>query len=690
MSDNSILVKRISILFFSILLLPFSSFGQADDQLLQVATEMYKFGDKRDALDVFKQAIELNPSNAKAHYMAGKAIIETINKEESLSYFKKAYELNDDVADDILYCIGSAYHYGYKINEAIEYFNKYLNYVPISNYSQSEKMAEVAKTERKIYECGVAKSILKRPVKVEIKNLGEIINSVDEDYAPVLSLDMNTMYFTSRRKGGTGADKDNDNEFFEDIYVSTKTDGVWGAPANLGTTVNTVLHESAIGLSADESQLYIYVDNDKHKGDIFVSKKSKAGTWSVPTPLDKTINSPSIENAITITADGKTMYFTSNRPGGKGGMDIYTSTLDKSNKWTAPINLGDTINTEYDDEAPFIAADGITLFFSSKGHEGMGGFDIFKSQKDTTNNKWSIPLNLQYPINSTDDDIYFSISSDGKQGFFSSVKPSGMGDVDIYAIVLDEALFKELASADSVTKKKLATITANPNKDADDDEVKEKVKQPVINPFKINIKVVSKVDKKPLDATIEIRTENGEGEKINDNVVNGNFDYQFLNTTEKRRYIVTIQKEGYLFKSTHIWINPNSKNGEGLTYTFELDPIQVGAKGVMRNIIFEIDKFTLSEKSNLELNKLLGLLKGNTSMNIEIVGHTDNTGNPAYNKTLSKQRAEAVKAWLIKRNIAASRLQTKGFGEEMPLASNDDEEEGRELNRRTEFVIIKK
>jgi outer membrane protein OmpA-like peptidoglycan-associated protein len=676
-----------------------SLYAQADEQLYQVANEMYRFGDKRDALDVFIQAIQANPNNAKANYMAGKANIETVNKEEAIDYFLKAYELDNDIADDILYMIAYSYHLGYKLDNAIDYYNQYLKSVPLSSYSESQKISEINKTERRIYECSVAKSMLSRPLKTTIENLGDQINSVDEDYAPVVSGDQSLMFFTSRRKGSTGNNKDNDNEFYEDIYSSSQKDGIWEAPKNLGVPVNTDLHESAIGISADNKKLFLYIDNNQHKGDIFVSEIGKDGKWQAPKPLDKTINTEYIENAITFTQDGKTMYFSSDRPGGKGGMDIYKSILDKDNKWSKPINLGDTINTEHDDEAPFLSADGVTLYFSSRGHEGMGGFDIFTSTLDTVSNTWSLPRNMQYPINSTDDDIYFSITADNKYGYFSSVKPDGIGDVDIFKITIGETLLSEINSADSLTKKKIAKIDPKDSESAINESKsmaesgliisKKSKKENAILPAQLQVFIVDKKTKKPLDAQIEIREESGNGELIKGEAKSGKYSYVFGNK-ERVRYIITVEKQGYLFKSTNAWIAEPSSEKQLLSFTFELDDIQVGAKGIMRNIFFEYDKFTLSEKSNPELNKLYDMLKSNASMKVEIDGHTDNTGNHLYNKSLSEKRAEAVVNWLVKKGIASSRFVTKGYGEDRPLASNDDEEEGRELNRRTEFVIIKK
>lgn len=692
MSNRSTILR---ILFFLVgVIAPIIQiYAQADEQLLQVATEMYQFGDKRDALDVFKQAIEKNPLNAKAHYMAGKVIIETIDKEQSLSYFLQAYKLDSEIASDILYMIAHAYHLGYKLELAKEYYNKYLKNIPMASISEDAKISEINKTERKIYECNVAKIMTNSPLKLVITDLGPTVNSPEEDYAPIVSLDQSTMYFTSRRKGSTGDKKDNDNEYFEDIYVCYSKDGKWSAPKNMGIQVNSDLHEAGIGLSPDGKKLFIYKDNDKHKGDIFVSTQNKDGVWSSPSIMDHIINTEYIENSITFTPDGKTLYFSSDRPGGKGGMDIYTSVLDKHGHWSTPSNAGDVINTEYDDEAPFIAGDARTLYFASKGHVGMGGFDIFKSILDTNTKLWSEPMNLHYPINSTDDDIYFATTNDEISGYFSSVKGNGVGDVDIFKMSLD-GFMTQLASADSLTKKKIAQL------DKDDDtpiaqstppkpgqDISNKATNKAKRNTMLHLTILDKKTKKPLEAKIEITSESRKGDIVHNTAKNGSFDYTFQNI-ERTRYIVTVEKSGYLFKSQIIYIPEPSEDNLPMNLKFELDDIQVGAKCIMRNISFDNDKFTLSSKSNSELTKLLGLMTDNPTLQIEIDGHTDNLGNAIHNKTLSKQRAESVIEWLVKNGINKNRFIAKGFGAERPLASNDDEEEGRELNRRTEFIIV--
>lgn len=682
--------------FFGCVATPFSqTFAQAEEQLLQVAMEMYQFGDKRDALEVFKQAIEKNPLNAKAQYMAGKVIIETIDKEQSLKYFLQAYKLDSEIASDILFMIAHAYHLGYKLDLAKEYYSKYLKNIPMAPISEDAKILEINKTERKIYECNVAKIMTNSPLKVVISNLGVTVNSPEEDYAPIVSLDQSTMYFTSRRKGSTGDKKDNDNEYFEDIYVCYNKDGKWSEPKNMGIQVNSNLHEAGIGLSPDGKKLFIYKDNDKHKGDIFVSTENKEGVWSSPSIMDHIINTEYIENAITFTPDGKTLYFSSDRPGGKGGMDIYTSVLDKHGNWSPPSNVGNIINTEYDDEAPFIAADARTLYFASKGHVGMGGFDNFKSQLDTNTKLWSDPVNLHYPINSTDDDIYFATTNDEKYAYFSSVKGNGVGDVDIFKMSL-ENFMSQLASADSMTKKKIAQLDNDEdspiaqNKPTESGQnILNKANTKVKANTLLHVNILDKKTKKPLEGKIEITTESGKGDIVHNTAKNGSFDYTFQNI-ERTRYIVTVEKLGYLFKSQIIYIPEPSVDNTPMNLKFELDDIQVGAKCIMRNISFDNDKFTISYKSNSELNKLLGLMTENPTLKIEIDGHTDNSGNPIHNKTLSQKRAESVIEWLAKKGINKNRFIAKGFGADKPLASNDDEEEGRELNRRTEFVILQK
>jgi outer membrane protein OmpA-like peptidoglycan-associated protein len=685
--------KKTALLILLVLMLfrAGSVFGQADEHLVQIADEMYGFGDVLDALDVYKQALEQNPNNLRANFMAGRCYIETIHKEKSLPYFLKAYELDPSVSPKILYLIGRAYHLGDKFDQAIEYYGKYkaaLDNIP----DLKDKKKEAFESDRRINECENGKLLVADSLdNIRIENLGSVINSPNPDYGPILSPDEKTLYFTSRRKGSTGGNKDKDNEFFEDIFVTRNVNGQWTTPENIGDPVNTVLHESGIGISKGGNELFIYVDNDQFKGDIFSSTLDK-GKWSAPKPLSILINTDFIENSITVSNDGKLMFFSSDKPGGIGGKDIYMSKMKKNGEWEAPVNLGYDVNTEFDEEGPFITTDGKTLYFSSKGHKGMGGYDLFKSVLDPKTSKWSAPENLGYPINSTDDDIYFVLSADAKYGYYASVKHDSYGHLDLYRIKMPDEQSQDpksrtLAKAkpkDEPKQEPKEEPKQEPKPEPKPEPVKEIVKQPV----ELNIQVMKNGTSEPIDARIEI-TEKSTGKKIwEGNAVNGGTTIPFSNSASAQ-YQISAEASGFVFKNLPVNIPAMSDQKQVLSKTLYLEAATVGVRTIMRNIYFDFNQATLKKESEPELTKLLNMLKSNPAMTIEIDGHTDAVGSAGYNKDLSQKRAESVVKWLINKGVESSRVSAKGFGEEMPLASNDDEEEGREINRRTEFVILK-
>ncbi|MDB5255682.1 MAG: peptidoglycan-associated lipoprotein [Chitinophagaceae bacterium] len=682
-------IQNIRLLYFFFMLSIFtgavtqSSYAQelpADQQLVLVADEMYNFGDVKDALEVYVQALEMNPKNERANFMAGKAYLTTTQKDLALKYLLKSYELNPNVADNILLLIGTAYHLNYEFDNAISYYNQYrtkiiMNVEGTKPFGEQDNSSEEKKIERKIYECENGKVYIKKPLDIELFNLGEGVNSEFKDYGPILNTDRSKVYFTSRRKGSTGGNKDNDNEFFEDVYRSDKTGNVWGTAVNLGYPVNSDLHESCIGISSDEQELFLYIDNDKYKGDIFYCKKDNKGNWGLPKSLSKQINTPDfIENSMSLTPDGKTLFFSSNKAGGFGGQDIYVSKKDPKGEWGIPVNLGSYLNTEYDDESPFLDKDGKTLYFSSKGHRGMGGFDIYKSHYDSTTQIWSKPENLLYPINSTEDDTYFILSSDGIYGYFSSNKNIGLGDADIYRFKMPDQNIKDpVFKVDSVTFTLIDRDSLNKN----------------ANEYTFHINVTDKETGQTIEA--EVQVIDTEDDKLLDQSVStkGFYDKKLTFTT-KTKLVVSIKKEGYIFQDISIKIDPESKQNRTVTRTITMEKPVVGSKYVLRNLYYDFDKADLRKESHTELNNLLRLLQDSPNMKIEIGSHTDDLGSKEYNYSLSQRRAQSVVNWLSEKGISASRLIPKGYGEDEPLVSNDDEKEGRELNRRTEIKILSK
>jgi hypothetical protein len=332
------------------------------------------------------------------------------------------------------YYLAKAYHLNYEFDKAIAMYEKYK-----TELGTGKKVAdEIAEVDHDIETCNFGKELIKTPKAVIIENLGENINSKYPDYSPVISLDEKTIMFTSRRAGGTSDTTDVDGRYFEDIYTSTYSDDneMWKEAVSIGPNINTVDHEAVVNLSADGHKLLIYKD-DGGNGNIYVSTLN-GEEWGIPEYIERPINSSSWESHACYTSDNRILYFVSDRPGGYGGRDIYKCLKLPNGDWGPAENLGNVINTKYDEDAVFIHPDGKQIFFSSKGHNSMGGFDIFTSIINGENGYWSIPENYGYPINTPDDDIFLVTSADGRHAYFSSDKEGGFGDKDIYIIKYPE------------------------------------------------------------------------------------------------------------------------------------------------------------------------------------------------------------------------------------------------------------
>ena len=716
--------------FFALLLVFFSFLTtitkaqSVDENLVKLADEMYGFGDKKDALGVYLQAIEMNPDNLMANYMAGKCYLETIQKELSVTYLEKAYQINPNVSADILFMIANGYQLGAKFENAINFYKKYKESLTEAKATKinSTVKDEIIRTDRKIYECMNGATYYSNKIDYKIDNIKDVINSEYPDYAPAVTADNQLIIFTSRRSGGVGKNKDVDNEYFEDIWYSKKVNGEWTSPKNMGKPINSETHDASIGISPDGKELFLYKPDNG--GDIYVSKLQTNGQWSAPVGLGKFVNSRSKEPSVGISYDGKTLYFSSDRPGGFGGLDLYKAELDKDGNWTKPVNLGSTINTEYDDDSPFIDLDGKTLYFSSRGHKGMGGFDIYKSVYDPQKRIWSQPENMGYPVNSPDDDIYFVITGDGKTGYFASAKGDGYGDKDIYVIHLEpenlpkkdtiqpkpveakkDTVAKTIVKKDTVAtpsaaKKEVATV-ATPKPSPTPTEPKTTAKKetpapPVVVPkpqettFPTIFKgsVTDYYSNLPVDAKIVINDLKGNVVSVLDVSENGEF-YTEISQNKPAKYSVTVTKQGYIYINLLVNIPANAKVQKTVVKDFNLRKVSVGESFILRNIYYDFDKAVIKKQSFAYLDKLVAWMKSHPDIHLEIGGHTDNLGMPSYNKVLSQRRVDAVMLYLTAKGIDGNRLIAIGYGEDRPLASNDDESDGREINRRTEFKILK-
>ena len=665
------------------LMVPAMLHAQADVDLVAEGDAAYNIGGKLLALETYELALKSNPNNVRANFMAGKCILETIDKGRASQYLLKAYELDPKVSNDIVYMIAESYHLGFKFDEAIDYYQKYRQTLlgDPSKKTLTSTKNELAKIEKRVRECENAKKFTADPNRYQSSNVGDGINTVYPEYGVAVNKDETIMVFTSRREGATGVGNvDKDLQYFEDIYISRFKDGKWEPATNMGGNINTEYHDASIGLSADGRTLFLY--KDENGGDIYVSEMRDDSTWAEPKPIGDEINSPHHENSVSIAPDGKTLFFTSDRPGGQGGIDIYVSKLDKKGRWGKAANLGGPINTPENEDGPFMDYDNKTLYFSSNAHEGMGGYDVFVSELDSVAQTWKEPVNIGYPINTPDDDIYFVKSGNSKYGYYASVKDDGMGEKDIYKVLLpEESRTYEQLKNKPVPVPKDTVVAAL--------EIPEAKKTPVakLQPVTLRLRVLNESGKAVSANTIVVKgKEDGMLAGIK-KLANGVYQCTFENASPQD-YVVSVEQIGYMFENVDFTIPEMQATPQTVKKDVRLQKLHVGFATVLKNIYFDSDKATFKMNSYRELSNLARLMKQNASYRIEIAGHTDNVGSDKYNLKLSHRRSMAVVNYLISRGVDASRVVAQGYGESKPMASNDDEKEGRELNRRSEFIIL--
>lgn len=498
-------------------------------------------------------------------------------------------------------------------------------------------------------------------MRIEIERLSRKVNSSFNDYAPVITADGQTMFFTSRRPV-TKKELKKKKEARENIYRSTFNEDQkgWDEAIMLPQNINNPSrYNSNIAISNDGQRLLIYRDDQFGNGDIFESFL-KGETWSDPQPFPKVINSEAHESSASIAPDGRTIYYVSERLGGIGGRDIWKCTKENDGSWSAPINLGPVVNTNTDEESVFIHPDGKTLYFSSKGHGSKGGYDIFKTEMH--NGQWSNPMNLGEPINTTGDDLFFVLTADGETGYYASSRDAKEKDIFVVRFIAKSTENKQVEPDLTVLK----GITR-------DDKTKV-----------------------PLEAKIiitdnELNTVIGE---FNSNSASGKY---LIPLPGGKNYGIAVSAPGYIFHSENVGIAKVAGYYEVIR-DIDLKKLETGTQIVLRNIFFDLDKFTLKPESKSELDRLFALMKENPKLEVELSGHTDTQGSAVYNQQLSENRAKAVVEYLVAMGIEAKRFQYKGYGEEKPIISDaeiakmltqEEKDAAHANNRRTEIKVLK-
>jgi len=601
-----------------------------------------KFRDRNDAEAeaLLKKALAADNCFTEAYMMLSQICLDSKREREAASYYLKALEL-DPSAPASGYMKLAKVEAGYgDYSLALEHLNTYFT----KGGSTAKMDAEAGRLQES---CRFALSAIANPVPFDPENLGTTVNSELMEYWPSLSVDERILYFTVMVPKNPDLPVGPGN-VQEDFFFSFREGDGWSYRQNLGAPINTKDNEGAQTVTADGAEIFFTACNRRDgqgQCDIYTSRYTR-GNWTIPEPLGPPVNTPYSEKQPSVSADGRFLYFASNRPNGKGDYDLWMSKRTE-NGWGVPLNLGDSINTSLAEQSPYIHPDNSTLYFASEGWPGMGKSDLFLSKR-AENGRWKFPENLGYPINTPGEEIGLFVNAEGTKAYFASNRRAGT-DTDIYSFDLPPA---DRPAAVSYVRGRIFDSGSRVSLDA----------------------VVQLIDLDKNEVVMETSSEKADGE-------------YFVCLPSGRDYALNISRPGYLFYSGTFSLNRIHSRQEPLNRDVALDPIEAGKSIVLNNIFFESDSYELDPRSRAELDKMLDFMRINPGTKIEISGHTDNTGSADYNLNLSSRRAASVVNYLIANGIDPLRMKAMGFGQEKPVSSNEDEK-GRSLNRRTELTII--
>ena len=592
------------------------------------------------ALIELSKSVEKDPLFVEGYLkMAG--IFRTLaDFQNAANYYQKAVDArpNHKLNRGAYLYLGDHYFYEGEYSKSKSLTESYLSYNNLKPKNEKRARFILANVEFAI--TGVNNPVDFNPVP-----LPSPLNMYRLQYFPVLTVDNNQIIFTRR----LGTDPRHD----EDIYTSYRNvAGNWTEPVSISPNINTRMNEGTCAISADGKTLIFtscQESNSFGSCDLYISRKI-GNNWNPPVNIGQPINSSSWESQPSLSADGRKLYFVSNRPGGKGRRDIYVSSMGETDQWQKPLNLGDTINTEEDDISPYIHVNGQSLYFASEGHLGFGGLDLFLSEK--IDSGWTDPKNLGYPLNDNNDQASLFIAADGLKGYYSHEKS------DLVQGLVEGKIF-EFVVPESARVKHISNFLTG--------------------------KVFDNETKLPLGARVELfdLTTGKLLSVVNSDRIDGSYSTVL---TEGGEYGVYTTSKGYLFNNQNFnYVERTDFEPEVLD--IYLDPIKSGLSAVLNNVFFDYNKFDVKEKSKTELREVIRFLTDNPEINIEISGHTDNVGGSEYNKKLSLNRANAVGEYLISNGISNQRISIEGYGSTKPIGPNDTEE-NRAKNRRIEFRIL--
>ncbi len=568
-----------------------------------------------------EEAIRSDSSFIDAYMLLAQVELDWGKPLKAIEAYKKGLLINEQYYTYGFIQLGQLQFAEAQYNEALKSYNHFLKL-----HTGNAKNEEKAKDG--IVRCTFSINAMQHPVEFKPENLGTGVNSPFDDYWPSLSADEQTLVITRLIKSD-----DYFKKVQEDFFISQWNNNGWSVAKNLGYPINTSDNEGAQTLSGD-GRLMVFTACNRRDGqgrcDLYMSIR-RGDKWSVPRNMGKPINTAYRETQPSITSDGRTLYFASDRPGGKGNHDIWVSHKDSADQWTVPQNLGDSINSTGTEMSPFIHPDNQSLYFSSDGLIGLGGYDIFVSRKNKEG-KWRKAVNLGYPINTNRDEIGLIVNARGDKAYFASNIDKNQGK-DIYSF---EMPVQDRPSMTTYMKGR----------------------------------VLDAVNNNLLRARFElIDLENGnEFYKSYSDSLTGEF---VVSIPVDHNYMLNVSRKGYLFYSENFSLKGIFHADAPLLKDIPLQPIEIGKTIVLKNVFFETDSYALKKESEIELNKVVQFLNVNPGVRIEISGYTDNVGEAGYNQVLSENRARAVTNYLIAASVNAQRIVSRGYGMNNPVTSND-------------------
>jgi len=597
---------------------------------------LYNF---QSAILSFTKALEIESEFIEAHLNLGDVYMQQKDFEKAAQSYTSAIAIDPTFKPTTYMQLASVELRLAQYDKALEHLKllKETGKIPPPWQSKYDLMLEV---------CKFAKAAIQNPVPFDPVNMGPAVNTKQEEYHPSITVDGQLFVFTSKLFMGTSP---SGQPFFqEDLYFSELDQfKKWRGAKNFGGPINSRRkNEGASSISHDGKYLFFTacgLQGGYGSCDLYVTQ-FEGGKWLTPTNMGPQINTGAWESHPSLSPNGKTLYFASSRKGGAGGTDIWQSDKNSNGTWGIPKPV--SFNTAGSDFTPHIHADGQTMYFSSDGRPGMGGHDIYFVRKQPNGN-WGEVKNIGYPINSELDEFGMIADPSGRLAYYASEKEGGLGMLDIYQFDL--------------------------YKDA----------QPITSSY-IKGRVINAETKSPLKAMIQLIDLASEEiiTSTESDKLNGSF---LASLPANKDYALNVSKEGFLFYSDNFELKEQTAT-EPKVLQIELIPIKKGASMVLKNVFFETGSFELKKSSKVELDKLLSFMKVNPKVAVEIGGHTDNVGSAELNKELSKNRANAVRSYLIENGALDGRIIAVGYGDSKPIADNESEE-GRAKNRRTEFVV---